>query len=116
MSLICRCVLSRQFFSNKFIKISHVSKNPTYRQILSQNLWIIVAISLENYDNAEDFVKISLLKQKFRSASLPSSRQEFESRAVLYEIVNELREMLILKRDFTKNLSPHQIEMFWTKK
>lgn len=77
----------------------------------------IVAISLENYDNAEDLLKyLSLLKQKFRSASLPSSRQEFESRAVLYEIVNELHEMLILKRDFTRNLSPYQIEMFWTKK
>lgn len=77
----------------------------------------IVAISMENYDNAEDLLKyLSVLRQKFRSTSLPSSRQEFESRAVLYEIVNELREMLILKRDFTKNLSPHQIEMFWTKK
>lgn len=77
----------------------------------------IVAISMENYDNAEDLLKyLSLLRQKFRSASLPSSRQEFESRAVLYEIINELREMLILKRDFTKNLSPHQIEIFWTEK
>lgn len=77
----------------------------------------VVAISMENYDNAEDLLKyLSLLRQKFRSASLPSSRQEFESRAVLYEIVNELREMLILKRDFTKKLSPHQIELFWTEK
>lgn len=77
----------------------------------------VVAISMENYDNAEDLLKyLSLLRQKFRAASLPSSRQEFESRAVLYEIVNELREMLILKRDFTKNLSFHQIETFWVQK
>ena len=67
--------------------------------------------------HAEDLLKyLSLLRQKFRAASLPSSRQEFESRAVLYEIVNELREMLILKRDFTKNLSSHQIETFWVQK
>lgn len=77
----------------------------------------ITAISMENYDNAEDLLKyLSVLRQKFRSGSLPNTRQEFESRAVLYEIVNELREMLILKRDFTQNLSPHQIEIFWTKK
>lgn len=70
----------------------------------------IVAISMENYDNAEDLLKyLSLLRQKFRSASLPSSRQEFESRAVLYEIINELREMLILKEILQKTY--HHIKL-----
>ncbi|WP_461811569.1 aromatic acid exporter family protein [Faecalimonas sp.] len=74
----------------------------------------ITAISIENYDNAEDLLKyLSLLRRKFRSAPLPSTRQEFESRAVLYEIVNELQEIIILKRIFTESLSPHEIKIFW---
>lgn len=74
----------------------------------------ITAISMDEYNNASDLLQyLSKLRKQFRKAPLPTSRQEFESRAVLYEIVNELQELLILKQNFSSNLTAYQIETFW---
>lgn len=74
----------------------------------------ITAISMDEYNNASDLLDyLSTLRKKFKATPLPSSRQEFESRAVLYEIVNELQELLILKHNFSTKLTAYQIETFW---
>lgn len=74
----------------------------------------ITAISMDEYNNASDLLEyLNLLRQKFIAAPLPISRKEFESRAVLYEIVREIQELLILKQNFADNLTSYQIETFW---
>lgn len=74
----------------------------------------ITAISMDEYNNAADLLSyLNELRKQFRKAPLPTSRQEFESRAVLYEIVNELQELLILKQNFSMNLTAYQIKTFW---
>ena len=44
------------------------------------------------------------------------NRKEFEARAVLYEIVNDVQYLLRLKQEFTESLSPYQIKTFWLNK
>lgn len=74
----------------------------------------ITAISMDEYNNAADLLKyLESLRKKFKAAPLPVSRAEFESRAVLYEIVKELQELLVLKQTFANNLTLYQIETFW---
>lgn len=74
----------------------------------------MTAISMDEYNNASALLDhLSLLRKKFKAAPLPSSRQEFESRAVLYEIVKELQDILIIKQNFSNSLTRTQIEMFW---
>lgn len=74
----------------------------------------ITAISMDEYNNAADLLEyLKSLRKKFKETPLPGSREEFESRAVLYEIVKELQDLLILKRDFANNLTLYQIETFW---
>ena len=74
----------------------------------------ITAISMDEYNNASDLLHyLSELRKQFRKAPLPTSRLEFESRAVLYEIVNELQELLLLKQEFSEHLTAYQIETFW---
>ena len=74
----------------------------------------ITAISMDECNNASDLLHyLNELRKQFRKAPLPTSRQEFESRAVLYEIVNELQELLLLKQAFSEHLTTYQIETFW---
>lgn len=74
----------------------------------------ITAISMDEYNNATDLLQyLESMRKKFKEAALPSSREEFESRAVLYEIVKELQELLVLKQNFANNLTIYQIETFW---
>lgn len=73
-----------------------------------------VAHSMDEYNNAEELLEhLQNLQEKFKTTPLPLSRTEFESRAVLYEIVNELYELLFIKKSFAEQLTPYQIHTFW---
>lgn len=73
-----------------------------------------ISRSMDEYNNAEDLLDcLKKLRKTFQSAPLPQSRKEFESRAVLYEIVNELHELLLIKKQFADRLTPYQIQTFW---
>ncbi|RWZ60141.1 aromatic acid exporter family protein [Halobacillus fulvus] len=47
--------------------------------------------------------KLKQLKQEFREDELPLTREEFEARASLFHLMNEIEEYLIIKRSFKKS-------------
>lgn len=73
-----------------------------------------IAKSLHEPDNARELLdSLALLRNRFRMQPLPETRQEFESRAVLYEMVNDLQELLFLKHRFAQSLSPQELNRYW---
>ena len=81
---------------------------------LIANFMRTVALSLHEYNNAGALLEeLEQVRGVFRADELPVSREEFEDRAVLYEMVFALRRLLIAKRDFTASLTPTQIKLFW---
>ena len=48
-----------------------------------------------------------------RLQPLPVTREEFEARAVLFQVLLELEQFLVLKRDFVDGLTRHEIHCFW---
>lgn len=73
-----------------------------------------ISVSMDEYNNAEELLRqLSDLRKEFKTTPLPISRTEFESRAVLYEIVNELHELLLVKKYFADHLTSYQIKTFW---
>jgi len=53
---------------------------------------------------------ISDLYRVFRDSKLPQSREEFESRAILYNILNDFERFLELKRDFYLEYGEEKVE------
>ncbi|ELK45093.1 aromatic acid exporter family protein [Halobacillus sp. ACCC02827] len=47
--------------------------------------------------------KLKEMKEEFREDKLPETREEFEIRASLYHLLNEIEEYLIIKRSFKKS-------------
>lgn len=89
-------------------------REPYYQTELVSRFIVTAASSMDEYNNAEDLLtELMILRKKFKAAPLPHSRTEFESRAVLYEIVNELHELLLAKKHFAEQLTPYQIQTFW---
>lgn len=79
-----------------------------------QSFMLMLAGTLHEHDNAADMLaELERTRQHFRTAPLPETRTEFETRAVLFEIVRELQQLLEYKRDFARSLTPSQIEAFW---
>lgn len=57
--------------------------------------------------------KVNELKTEYRKQSLPVTREEFENRAVLLQLLHGFEEFLLLKRQFIENLSAKQIKNYW---
>lgn len=75
-----------------------------------------VADSFHEYNNAEELLeKLSELYNFYSKESLPEDRKEFETRAVLYQILSELEYFLDIKRNFAKNLTENQVQIYWKK-
>lgn len=61
----------------------------------------------------EQIEKLEEIFEAIRQAPLPSSREEFESRAILYHILMDLEEFLIFKRRFVEGLDEKQRKIYW---
>ena len=49
------------------------------------------------------------MRGEFKSMNLPSTRLEFENRAMLYQFLNDLEQLLVIKYEFMKNMSLQNI-------
>jgi uncharacterized membrane protein YgaE (UPF0421/DUF939 family) len=47
--------------------------------------------------------KLNELRNEFRKQPLPQSREEFEARAILFQLINEIEHYLFIKQDFKRN-------------
>lgn len=89
-------------------------KEISRQSYLVANFIRTMAYSLNEYNNARDLLQeLARIRRYFQSGELPVTRTEFENRAVLYEIVFELRQLLLLKQRFADSLTSSQIRLFW---
>ena len=62
--------------------------------------------------------QLEALRQIFlnmKEEPLPATREEFESRALLYHILMDLEEFLMFKKRFVEGLDERTIELYWKK-
>lgn len=64
-------------------------------------------VPTEQLDNLKKIYK------HMQEAELPKSREEFESRAILYHILMDIQEFLIFKKRFIEKLSEEHVEVYW---
>lgn len=73
-----------------------------------------IAISFHEYNNAKELIaELSLIKERYKQEEQPITREEFENRAILYHIVNDLELFLSIKKEFAESLSETQIQRYW---
>lgn len=75
-----------------------------------------IADSFHELNNAEGLLKeLQGLYEHFRGEALPGSREEFEYRSILFQILKEIEYFLILKQNFMKELDASDIKSYWAK-
>lgn len=73
-----------------------------------------VSRSFHEHNNALALLEeLEGVKGQLKRQPLPATREEFEARAILYQILLELEQFLLLKREFVRDLRPEEIEDFW---
>lgn len=72
--------------------------------------------SFHEYNNAVALLyELEVVKRSMREQPLPADRGEFESRAVLFQILLELERFLVIKKEFVAELSEAEIRRFWNR-
>lgn len=64
----------------------------------------------------EQIQRLEEISEDMKNEPLPESRDEFESRAILYHILMDLEEFLIFKKRFVESLSEEQVSIYWEMK
>lgn len=73
-----------------------------------------VAISLHETNNGVKLLEeFEVLKKYFEVGPLPIERKEFESRAILFQVIWEIEWFIQLKINFSEELTEQQMEEFW---
>lgn len=73
-----------------------------------------IKLHFHEHNNALELLKeLAEVKETLRKQPLPEEREEFENRAVLFLILLELEQFLVMKRDFVLQLSNEEIAEFW---
>lgn len=72
--------------------------------------------NFHEYNNALSLIEeFHRIKDGFKDEKNPVTREEFENRAVLYLILNDLENFLYLKKEFVDHLTKEEIKLYWTR-
>lgn len=73
-----------------------------------------IGASFGESNNAKALLeRLAKLLLQMKNSSLPTEREEFEDRAVLYSILMDLEYFLKVKRDFSDALTEEQVKRYW---
>ena len=74
-----------------------------------------IAASFHEYNNAAALLEnTEQVRRYFREDVLPQTRDEFEARAVLFQLLNDIEYFLLLKNTFAQSLTQEQKKLFWS--
>jgi uncharacterized membrane protein YgaE (UPF0421/DUF939 family) len=105
----------RQILDGMFEKVERLTMVTEQSKIIS-NFIRETEQTLAESNNAERLLEEDdRLISRCQNGILPKSREEFETRAVLYVILMDFREFLLIKKEFSDALSTTEKIRYWEK-
>lgn len=72
------------------------------------------ASSFHERNNVQELLaKWEQLAERMRALPLPKTRDEFEDRAILYHMLMDMEEFLLIKKEFADQMTPEQVHIYW---
>lgn len=94
-------------------ELKHLGELPSQAQPIAE-LMERISGGFHEYNNAVGLLEaLDAVKEDMREQPLPELREEFENRAVLFQILLELEQFLEIKKKFVEELSAEEIGKFW---
>lgn len=70
--------------------------------------------TIHEEDNVAELRKLlNMIFEHMERCPLPVTRKEFENRALLYHVLKDFEEFLLVKEEFIESLTPAQLEIYW---
>ena len=102
-----------QILHNLHYEMQKIRTMPQQAHVIADYmLYLADYIREKNYPEKQ-IQKLEEIMYSFRGSALPESREEFESRAMLYHIMMDLEDFLKFKSRFIRELDPQQLQIYW---
>lgn len=98
---------------NLHYKMKKMRHMPKQAAVVADYILYMMDYVVEINVPAEQMERLSELFGNLEKEELPVTREEFESRAILYHILTELEEFLVVKRRFVDGMSDFQWKEYW---
>ena len=98
---------------NLHYEMKKIRQMPAQARIVSNFMLYLTDYITEKNIPEKQIKRLDLIFQDMKTQPLPDTREEFESRAILYHILMDLNEFLVSKQRFIDHLSDKQLELYW---
>jgi len=97
-------------------ELQKIRSHSTQAEMIADYMIYLVDYVVETNSPMEQIEKLEHMVDEMKEQPLPVTRDEFETRAVLYHILTELEAFLIHKRRFVQGLDEKQRRLYWEEK
>lgn len=101
---------------NLHYEVKKIRKIPAQAKIVAEFILYLTDYVVERNSPEEQIGRLEQIFREMREEPLPVTRDEFENRAVLYHILMDLEEFLIVKKRFVIGLNETQRYLYWNRK
>ena len=99
-----------QNLHDELVKIRNM---PSHAAMLAEYLLYLAGYVIEINHPTQQIARLNGLLEEMRGRELPKTREEFETRAMLYHILMDIQDFLNLKAKFVSELDQTQLEQYW---
>ena len=98
---------------NLYLEMRKVRAMPVQAHVVSEYLLYMKQHVVEVNIPEKQIEKLEELFEDMRRERLPRTREEFESRAILYHILMDIEEFLLTKKKFVDSLDEQKLRRYW---
>ena len=102
-----------QVLHNLHYEMKKIRSMPKQAGVAAAYMLYLIPYVTEKNVPKEQMKKLESIFAEMTQESLPKTREEFESRALLYHILMDIEEFLVYKRRFVEKLDERQLRMYW---
>lgn len=98
---------------NLHYEMKRIRKMPQQALIISEYVLYMMEYVTERNEPTAQMDKLKEIFQYIKEDKLPTTREDFESQAMLYHILMDLEDFLIYKKRFVNSLDDKQKQRYW---
>ncbi len=98
---------------NLHYEMKRIRSLPKQAEIIAGYMMYLTEFVIETNAPDQQIERLEEIFRQMKKENLPVTREEFESRALLYHILMDLEEFLVFKHRFVKSLNDRQKKEYW---
>ena len=102
-----------QILQNLHEELVKIRNMPSHAVMLAEYLLYLADCVIEINHPTQQIARLNGILEEMRGRELPKTREEFETRAMLYHILMDIQDFLDLKAKFVSKLDQTQLEQYW---